>query len=341
MATAVAFEAVTCAFGAVQAVDGVSFEIAEGEFFTLLGPSGSGKTTCLRMIGGFQYPTSGRVLLHGRDASRLPPYERDVNTVFQDYALFPHMNVRDNVAYGLMVRGLPKPERYRRVSEMLEMVRLPDIGERRPAELSGGQRQRVALARALINRPRALLLDEPLGALDLKLREQMQVELKALQREVGITFVFVTHDQQEALSMSDRVCVLNRGRVEQIGIPDDIYERPATRFVAGFVGAGNLLEGEAARRVAGTSQPVMLRSERIRITAAGEAAAGHSVSGVVKEIEYMGPFIRYIVAVEGAELLVNQPNAGEASCGRAFARGSAVLLSWPESACHRIGGDGP
>jgi putative spermidine/putrescine transport system ATP-binding protein len=326
MTAAVAFEEVSCAFGTVLAVDRVSLEVREGEFFTLLGPSGSGKTTCLRMVGGFQFPTHGRVLIHGADATRLPPYARDVNTVFQDYALFPHMSVRDNVAYGLMVRGVAREARYRRADEMLELVHLPGTGARRPAELSGGQRQRVALARALINRPRVLLLDEPLGALDLKLRESMQVELKALQRQVGITFLFVTHDQQEALSMSDRVCVFDRGRVEQIGTPEQIYDRPATRFVAGFVGAGNLLEGAQAQRLTGAGGAVMLRAERIRV----EARRAGAVPGVVKEVEYLGAFIRYIVDVgEGVELLVSASR-------RDFARGAEVTLSWPDDALHRI-----
>ncbi len=326
MVAAVAFDDVSCAFGPVLAVDRVSLEVREGEFFTLLGPSGSGKTTCLRMIGGFQFPTRGRVLIHGDDATRRAPYERDVNTVFQDYALFPHMNVRDNIAYGLMVRGVGKAERYRRAEEMLELVHLPGSGARRPGELSGGQRQRVALARALINRPRVLLLDEPLGALDLKLRESMQVELKALQRQVGITFVFVTHDQQEALSMSDRVCVFDRGRVEQIGTPEAIYDRPATRFVAGFVGAGNLLEGAHARRLTGANGAVMLRAERIAI----EPRRAGGVAGVVKEVEYLGAFIRYIVdAGDGVELLVN-------AARREFERVAEVTLSWPAEACHRI-----
>ena len=340
MVAAVAFDEVSCAFGATLAVDRVSLEVREGEFFTLLGPSGSGKTTCLRMIGGFQFPTRGRVLIHGVDATRLPPYARDVNTVFQDYALFPHMNVRDNIAYGLMVRGVDKAGRYRRADEMLELVHLPGTGARRPSELSGGQRQRVALARALINRPRVLLLDEPLGALDLKLRESMQVELKALQRQVGITFVFVTHDQQEALSMSDRVCVFDRGRVEQIGTPEEVYDRPATRFVAGFVGAGNLLEGAQARRIAGVDAAVMLRAERIAIAPLGAppVAGQRSVPGTVKEVEYLGAFIRYIVDVgEGVELLVNHANLGEAHARRAIVRGDEVTLAWPEAACHRIG----
>ncbi|MFY9316547.1 MAG: ABC transporter ATP-binding protein, partial [Burkholderiales bacterium] len=261
MIPAVALEEVRCEYGEVTAVAGVSLEIAEGEFFTLLGPSGSGKTTCLRMIGGFTLPTGGRVMIGGRDLTDAPPYARPVNTVFQDYALFPHMNVRDNVGYGLMVRGVDRQERQRRTAQMLELVRLPGVGERRPGELSGGQRQRVALARALINEPRVLLLDEPLGALDLKLREQMQAELKSLQRRLGITFLFVTHDQHEALSMSDRVGVMNRGRLEQVGSPSQVYESPATRFVAEFVGAANLLEGEAARRLAGGAACALLRPE--------------------------------------------------------------------------------
>src|SRR5919197_1130144 len=229
--------------GSVKAVDDVSLQIRNGEFFSLLGPSGSGKTTSLRMIAGFDHPTSGQILLEEKDVSRLPPYERDVNTVFQDYALFPHMTVGENIAYGLMVKKVPKTEREKRVDEMLDLVRLAGFAARKPSQLSGGQRQRVALARALINHPKVLLLDEPLGALDLKLREEMQVELKAIQREVGITFVFVTHDQEEALSLSDRVAVFSRGRIEQVGTPREVYERPATPFVAGFVGTSNLLPG--------------------------------------------------------------------------------------------------
>src|SRR3954449_2070538 len=229
-------------YGEVTAVDGVDLEIRRGEFFTLLGPSGSGKTTCLRMIAGFERPDEGRIELAGDDVSRLPPAERDVNTVFQDYALFPHMSVGENVAYGLKVKKVAKGERAQRVEEALAMVRLDGYGERRPSQLSGGQRQRVALARALVNRPRVLLLDEPLGALDLKLRQQLQVELKRIQQEVGITFVYVTHDQDEALTMSDRIAVMDGGRVLQVGSPRDVYEEPESRFVAGFVGVSNLLE---------------------------------------------------------------------------------------------------
>jgi putative spermidine/putrescine transport system ATP-binding protein len=330
MTHAVALENVRCEYGAVKAVDGVDLAIAEGEFFTLLGPSGSGKTTCLRMIGGFTLPTSGRVLIEGRDLTDAPPYARPVNTVFQDYALFPHMNVRDNVAYGLMVRGVEKPERHRRAEKLLELVRLPGAGDRRPAQLSGGQRQRVALARALINEPRVLLLDEPLGALDLKLREQMQAELKALQRRLGITFLFVTHDQHEALSMSDRVGVMNHGRLEQVGTPREIYDAPATRFVAEFVGAANLLEGDAARRLADGAGCALLRPERIRVGAEHGARA----AGTVTDSQYFGPFVRLRVQVDGASLAVDV-----AGTGAPPANGARVHLHWDARAIHRL--DGP
>src|SRR5437763_3163837 len=236
---AVRLEGVTKRFGDVTAVDGVDLDVREGEFFSMLGPSGSGKTTCLRMIAGFENPSEGRIFLGGRDVSGLPPYERDVNTVFQDYALFPHMTVAENVAYGLVVAKVPRNERTTRTADALEMVRLPDYGKRKPAALSGGQRQRVALARSLVMRPKVLLLDEPLGALDLKLRHQMQIELKHIQQTVGITFIYVTQDQQEAPTVSDRLAVFNKGQIEQLGTPADVYERPATGFVAGFVGTSN------------------------------------------------------------------------------------------------------
>src|SRR6186713_3706248 len=245
MTSAIEFRGVSRAFGDVRAVDDVSFSIEPGEFFAMLGPSGSGKTTCLRMVAGFDAPDRGQVLLDGQDVTHVPPYERNVNTVFQDYALFPHMTVLENVAYGPRMRGVAKDERLARAREMLELVQLGQQGERRPAQLSGGQRQRVALARALINHPKVLLLDEPLGALDLKLRQQMQVELKSIQQSVGITFIFVTHDQEEALTMSDRVAVFNEGQVEQVGTPSEVYEQPATPFVAGFVGTSNLIADEA------------------------------------------------------------------------------------------------
>ena len=251
--------------GQVTAVDGIDLDIADGEFFSMLGPSGSGKTTTLRMIAGFELPTSGRILLHGEDVSNKPPFERDVNTVFQDYALFPHMTVGDNVGYGLMIRKVAKAEREKRVGEALEMVRLTGYERRRPSQLSGGQRQRVALARALVNRPRVLLLDEPLGALDLKLREEMQIELKAIQQEVGITFIYVTHDQEEAMTMSNRIAVMNRGQYEQLGDPESLYERPTTRFVAGFLGVSNLLPATIAGQADGYVLAQLGDDARIRV----------------------------------------------------------------------------
>ncbi|MCA1973062.1 MAG: ABC transporter ATP-binding protein [Caenispirillum sp.] len=335
MAAEVRFDRVTCAFGPVKAVDDVSFEIAEGEFFSLLGPSGSGKTTCLRMIAGFQYPTAGHVYIHGKDDTRLPPFERDVNTVFQDYALFPHMTVADNVAYGLMVRGVAKAERRRRAEEMLELVRLGGYGDRRPVQLSGGQRQRVALARALINHPRVLLLDEPLGALDLKLREEMQTELKQLQRQVGITFVFVTHDQTEALSMSDRLAVFNQGRIEQIGTPAEVYDRPQTAFVAEFVGTSNILRGPVTKRLFGVEGPVSIRPEKIVLRPDNEPAAGPDAGALatIAEVTFLGAATRYKVALAGDEathLMVTAPNV--LTAGQALPSGTRVRLNWgPET----------
>ena len=335
MSTAVTLDDVSCQFGsghaAVRAVDGVTLGIEAGEFFTLLGPSGSGKTTCLRMIGGFTLPTSGRILIGGEDVSRRPPYARPVNTVFQDYALFPHMSVRDNVAYSLMVnkvRKVGQAERARRADELLDLVQLSGVGARRPTQLSGGQRQRVALARALISRPQVLLLDEPLGALDLKLREQMQSELKALQRQLGITFLFITHDQHEALAMSDRIGVFNRGRLEQVGSPQAVYNAPATRFVAQFVGAANLLEGEAAQRLTGHAA-AMLRPERIQLGAATDARA----SGVVAEAQYFGSFTRIKVQSAGALLQADLPDAGGVP---APVVGHQVHLHWNDAAVHPL-----
>ncbi|MCX7600692.1 MAG: ABC transporter ATP-binding protein [Meiothermus sp.] len=316
---AVVLREVSCYFGSVKAVDGVSLEILPGEFFSMLGPSGSGKTTCLRLIGGFEQPTSGQIVLFGQDASRLPPYARDVNTVFQDYALFPHMNVRDNVAYALMVRGVPRPERHRRAEEMLELVKLAGFGDRRPGQLSGGQRQRVALARALINRPKLLLLDEPLGALDLKLREEMQIELKALQRRLGITFIYVTHDQGEALSMSDRVAVFNQGRIEQLDTPKQLYEYPQTEFVARFVGSANVLEGRLLGLEGGR---YALRPERIAIRP-GSQNGPNCLSGILLDIHYLGAQTRYEVQV-GEERLTAVTSSEE----QGMQIGSAVTLSW-------------
>ncbi len=287
----------------VVAVDSVDLEVTDGEFFAMLGPSGSGKTTVLRMIAGFESPTAGTVHLGGRDVTRVPPFDRDVNTVFQDYALFPHMSVRDNVAYGLMVTRVAKRERRTRADEALASVRLDGFGDRRPAQLSGGQRQRVALARALVNRPRVLLLDEPLGALDLKLREAMQVELKAIQRAVGITFVFVTHDQDEALTMSDRIAVFNEGRIEQVGTAREVYEHPATAFVASFVGTSNLLDGAAATTLLGAASPVTFRPEKAVVRRSADAASttddGHlRADGVVTEVVYAGATTRVLVHLD-------------------------------------------
>ena len=271
---AVSFCGVERHFGPVKAVDGVDLDIAPGEFFAMLGPSGSGKTTCLRLIAGFEQPTAGRIEIFGEAVEGVPPYRRPVNTVFQDYALFPHMNVLDNVCYGLMIRGMARAEREKRGREALALVKLAGMEARKPGQLSGGQRQRVALARALVVRPKVLLLDEPLGALDLKLREEMQGELKSLQRTLGLTFVFVTHDQGEALSMADRVAVFNDGRIVQVGTPEEIYERPRTRFVADFVGGSNVIEPATARAWIGTARAASLRPEKIALLADGAAAPG-------------------------------------------------------------------
>jgi putative spermidine/putrescine transport system ATP-binding protein len=309
-------------YGDQIAVERLSLEIAPGEFFTMLGPSGSGKTTTLRMIAGFEDPSGGTIELAGRDVSGVPPYDRAVNTVFQDYALFPHMTVGENVAYGLRIAGVHKAERAKRRDEALEMVRLPGYGERRPAELSGGQRQRVALARAIVNRPRVLLLDEPLGALDLKLREQMQVELKSIQGEVGITFVYVTHDQDEALTMSDRIAVFNQGRVEQVSPPVELYERPATEFVAGFVGVSNLLERDGSR--------FTIRPEKIQLVDPAAAPDGlRTERGRIADIAYAGMVTRYTVALDaGGELQVIRQNVEGTSADAASEQGREVIVGW-------------
>ena len=329
--SAVRLAGISKQFGAIEAVSEINLDIADGEFFSMLGPSGSGKTTTLRMIAGFEAPTTGQILLHGRDVTGVPPFDRDVNTVFQDYALFPHMTVGENVAYGLAVRRVPRREQRERVATALRMVRLPDYEGRRPLQLSGGQRQRIALARALVNRPRVLLLDEPLGALDLKLREEMQIELKAIQQEVGITFVYVTHDQEEALAMSDRIAVFNRGRIEQVGSAAEVYERPATGFVAGFVGTSNLLTDDAAETVAGQRGTFTVRPEKIRILLedAPVQPGQLSASGTVREVVYLGPDTRYIVALDaGAELVVMQQNLETSSDDVLAARGRRVRLAW-------------
>jgi putative spermidine/putrescine transport system ATP-binding protein len=314
-------------YGEVVAVAGIDLEIRRGEFFTLLGPSGSGKTTTLRMIAGFEQPSAGRVELAGEDVSRVPPYDRAVNTVFQDYALFPHMTVGANVEYGLRVGGVGKEERARRREEALEMVRLPGYAERKPVELSGGQRQRVALARAIVNRPKVLLLDEPLGALDLKLREQMQVELKAIQGEVGITFVYVTHDQDEALTMSDRIAVFNDGRIEQVSSPVELYERPRNEFVAGFVGVSNLLERDGER--------FTIRPEKVQLLDPAASADGlRTERGRIADVSYAGMMTRYRVVLDaGGELLLVRQNVEGTSVDASSERGREVLVGWrPEQA---------
>jgi putative spermidine/putrescine transport system ATP-binding protein len=319
-------------YGELAAVDGIDLEVGRGEFFTLLGPSGSGKTTTLRMIAGFERPDEGTVELAGADVSQKPPFERDVNTVFQDYALFPHLSVADNVAYGLRVRKVPKADRRRRTEEALEMVRLPGLGGRRPAQLSGGQRQRVALARAIVNRPRVLLLDEPLGALDLKLRQEMQVELKRIQQEVGITFVYVTHDQEEALTMSDRLAVFNHGRIEQVGAPAEVYERPGSEFIAGFVGVSNVLERGGRR--------FTIRPEKVRLLQ-GPHDGLHTEAGVVRDVAYAGMVTRYLVDLEaGGELQVVSQNLEQSSSEALDQQGRRVTVGWSEEQTYAIPEEG-
>jgi putative spermidine/putrescine transport system ATP-binding protein len=330
MTVAVRFQNVSRHFGKVRAVDDVNLDIGEGEFFAMLGPSGSGKTTCLRLIAGFEQPSSGHIEIFGETAEGVPPYKRNVNTVFQDYALFPHMTVLDNVAYGLMVKGVAARERRRKAEDALKLVALGGYGDRRPGQLSGGQRQRVALARALVNEPKVLLLDEPLGALDLKLREQMQVELKTLQRNLGVTFVFVTHDQGEALSMADRVAVFNDGKIAQVGTPQDIYDHPRTRFVADFVGSSNVLPPEFTRRLGLPAQWASLRPEKIVVLSERDKAPmGQSVFSVgVTGVHYQGAVTKLnTVTEDGAVINV-------AAQGFSASVGERVRLSWPKSAVH-------
>jgi putative spermidine/putrescine transport system ATP-binding protein len=332
-------DSVTKAYGDVVAVDGVELEVPQGEFFTMLGPSGSGKTTTLRLIAGFESPDSGRIVLGGKDVTTQPPYSRDVNTVFQDYALFPHMSVGENVAYGLTIKRVKRAERTKRTTEVLDLVRLGGLSKRKPSQLSGGQRQRVALARAIINQPRVLLLDEPLGALDLKLRQDMQIELKRIQQEVGITFVYVTHDQEEALTMSDRLAVFNAGRIEQVGSPADVYEHPQTEFVAGFVGVSNVLE----RPSNGQPRRFTIRPEKIRILAEHEAAepGAHTENGQIREVVYVGMVTRYTVELdEGGTLMVIRQNLETTSTEALEARGRRVRLAWrPEHTYEIESGD--
>ena len=321
-------------FGEVTAVDDVTLDVAPGEFFTMLGPSGSGKTTTLRLIAGFERPDAGRIELGGADVTRVAPYARNVNTVFQDYALFPHMNVADNVAYGLRIKRISRRTREQRVEQVLAMVRLEGLGSRKPAQLSGGQRQRVALARAIVNRPRVLLLDEPLGALDFKLRQEMQIFLKALQRDLGITFVYVTHDQEEALTMSDRIAVFSHGRIDQVGTPLNVYEHPTTEFVAGFVGVSNLLEREGNR--------FTVRPEKIRMLAPGDPpeAEDKTERGVIREVIYVGSVTRFVVDLDaGGALTVVRQNVDGARLDAHEDRGRPVLLAWRPENTYAIQGE--
>jgi putative spermidine/putrescine transport system ATP-binding protein len=323
----VQLDSVTKAYGDVVAVDDLALEVAPGEFFTMLGPSGSGKTTTLRLIAGFEHPDEGRVLLKGVDVTRQPPFARDVNTVFQDYALFPHLTVGENVAYGLKVKRVKRAERNRRAADALELVRLGGLQKRKPSQLSGGQRQRVALARAIVNRPQVLLLDEPLGALDLKLRQEMQIELKRIQQEVGITFVYVTHDQEEALTMSDRMAVFNNGRIEQVGAPAEVYEHPETEFVAGFVGVSNVL----VRDVNGQPSRFTVRPEKIRILEESDTAevGAQSEIGTIRDVVYVGMVTRYAVELdEGGVLMVIRQNLETTSGDALEASGRRVRLAW-------------
>ncbi|MBX4957712.1 ABC transporter ATP-binding protein [Rhizobium lentis] len=325
MTSAVRFQQVSRHFGQVRAVDGVDLEIAPGEFFAMLGPSGSGKTTCLRLIAGFEQPTAGHIQIFGETADGVPPYRRNVNTVFQDYALFPHLNILDNVAYGLMVKGVGKAERMKAANDALELVKLPGYGARRPGQLSGGQRQRVALARALVNKPKVLLLDEPLGALDLKLREQMQEELKSLQRALGITFVFVTHDQGEALSMADRVAVFNNGNIVQHGTPRDIYRCPKTRFVADFVGSSNVIAPDLMASLGGEKRWASLRPEAIRLASDGVEAS-------VEHTSFLGAVTRLSVALKGSRLHVMLPAGAPVPD-----IGTDIRLAWQPADIHYMG----
>jgi putative spermidine/putrescine transport system ATP-binding protein len=327
------------AFGTVKAVDDVTLDIGSGEFITLLGPSGSGKTTVLRMIAGFEDPDAGSIALAGEDITHLPPFDRDVNTVFQDYALFPHMTIQENVEYGLRTRKVPKVERAKQALDAIASVKLEQTADRLPHQLSGGQRQRIALARALVLRPRVLLLDEPLGALDRQLREEMQIELKKIQRDAGITFIFVTHDQEEAMRMSDRIVVFNEGKVEQVGTPQDVYNKPATRFVAGFLGAANILSGEDAKKIFGKSKTVSIRPERMRLQPSNSKISNDesSVSAVVQEAAFVGANTVYIVETEfGFRLNVSKTNTELLGQDKSFAAGDRVLVVWHNSQAAEI-----
>jgi spermidine/putrescine transport system ATP-binding protein len=336
-------------FGTELVVKGIDLEVEKGEFLTILGPSGCGKTTTLRMIAGFETPTDGQILLEGQNVVDIPPYRRDVNTVFQSYALFPHMTVYENVAYGLRMKGVPKSAQSQRVQEVLHMVQLESLGNRKPMQLSGGQQQRVAVARALVNNPKVLLLDEPLGALDLKLRKQMQIELKHLQQQLGVTFIYITHDQEEALTMSDRIAVMNQGRIEQVAAPKDIYENPQSKYVADFIGETNLLEvkilshagpgvvldflGKKLGGRMGNNQAMAermmlsVRPERIRLSKEADPVWPFALSGRVEEMIYVGSIVRTMVRLtDGTQIFTMTPSQGKAS----FVKGDQVWLSWEE-----------
>jgi putative spermidine/putrescine transport system ATP-binding protein len=334
MAIAVEFSAVSRHYGSVKAVDDVTISVAEGEFFSMLGPSGSGKTTCLRLIAGFEQPSFGSIKIFGKEASGTPPYEREVNTVFQDYALFPHMNVLDNVAYGLSVKGVTKNKCISRAQDALNLVALAEYGQRKPSELSGGQRQRVALARALVNKPRVLLLDEPLGALDLKLREQMQSELKTLHKTLGITFIYVTHDQGEALSMSDRVAVFNRGKIEQVDSPRNLYTQPKTSFVADFVGTSNIVDGDLAQQITGKTQPFSIRPEHISIHLNQKNML--EVAGMVADVQYHGANSKIEVETGQQRLAMVLSNT-ENTEAQLPKIGQKLTICWPLSSMVMLG----
>jgi putative spermidine/putrescine transport system ATP-binding protein len=322
---------VSKAFGDVHAVIDLDLDVQPGEFFAMLGPSGSGKTTVLRLIAGFEHVDAGRISLGDADVTDVPPFDRPVNTVFQDYALFPHMTIAQNVAYGLKIRKLSKSEIAGKVSEALERVQLPEVADRMPNQLSGGQRQRIALARALVLEPKVLLLDEPLGALDKQLREEMQVELKRIQREVGITFIFVTHDQEEALTLSDRVAVFNAGRVEQVGTPAEVYENPNTRFVASFLGLSNLIPANIAKSLVGIDEMISIRPERVRLVEMDHAAGPEetAVAGTITETVYTGSSTRYILeTVDGLTLIASRQNEHDYNRLSHFERGQAARALW-------------
>jgi putative spermidine/putrescine transport system ATP-binding protein len=344
MSTAISLRGLSKHFDQVRAVDGLDLDIEDGEFFSMLGPSGSGKTTVLRLIAGFEEPTTGSILLGGEDVTGRPPFARDVNTVFQDYAIFPHMSVLQNVEYGLRVKKVPRADRRRRAEEALAAVRLEGYADRRPHQLSGGQRQRVALARALVNRPKVLLLDEPLGALDLQLRREMQIELKEIQRQVGITFVFVTHDQEEALTMSDRIAVFNEGRIEQLATPVELYEQPTSAFVAGFVGTSNLFRGEVARDLIGQDGAFVIRPEKVQMTSDAPSPGGDlcAAPGVVREVVYLGASTVSVVDLDaGPTVTVSHQNADSSIDAALERRDQRVFVTWRRANLVSLGSPDP